>query len=104
VDYKAMGQIEIDENGDYLFSRAIKDLKNQRMINYALSGTYTTYKDGIAINCRIIDIKTSVVLSTAQAFVPTMVLKSLEKLETKNTWYSKSSQNMSNNTVEIKGR
>lgn len=104
IDYKAMSQIEVDENGDYLFSRAIKDLKNQRMISYALSGTYTTYKDGIAINCRIIDIKTSVVLSTAQVFVPTMVLKSVEKLHAKNTWYSESSHTLSNNTVAIKGK
>jgi len=106
VDYKAMCKIEIDANGDYVFSRAMKDLQNQRTIVYALSGTYTNYKDGMAINIRIIDIKTSVVLSTAQVFVPKKVLKSIDKMYTKNTWFSSpqvQTQN-SNNSVMIKER
>ncbi len=106
VDYKAMSQIEIDKNGDYLFSRAIKDLKNQRTITYALSGTYANYKDGMAINCRIIDIKTSLVLSTAQVFVPRKVLKSIDKMYTKNSWFTHAHTQTQNadNSVMIKGR
>ena len=106
VDYKAMSQIEIDQNGDYVFSRAIKDLKNQRMITYALSGTYANYKDGMAINCRIIDIKTSLVLSTAQVFVPRKVLKSIDKMYKKNSWFTHSQGQVksANNSVAIKGR
>lgn len=106
VDYKAMCKIEIDKNGDYVFSRAIADLQNQRTIVYALSGTYTNYKDGMAINIRIIDIKTSVVLSTAQVFVPKKVLKSINKMHTKSTWFTPS-QNKSiitDSSVMIKGR
>ncbi len=75
VDYKAMSNIEIDESGDYLFSRAIKDLKNQRVISYALAGTYSEYREGMVVNCRIIDIKSSIVLSTAQVFIPKRILK-----------------------------
>ena len=106
VDYKAMSKIEIDGNGDYVFSRALEDLQNQRTIAYALSGTYTNYKDGMAINVRVIDIKTSIVLSTAQVFVPKKVLKSIDKLYTKNTWFaSQSSQSKSeNSSVMIKAR
>ena len=106
VDYKAMSQIEIDTNGDYVFSRAIKDLQNQRTIVYALSGTYTNYKDGMAVNVRVLDIKTSIVLSTAQVFVPKKVLKSIDKLYTKNTWFaSQQDQTKSvNSSVMIKGR
>ena len=106
VDYKAMSKIEIDSNGDYVFSRALKDLQNQRTIVYALSGTYTNYKDGMAINVRIIDIKTSIVLSTAQVFVPKKVIKSIDKMYSKNTWFSSSQtqeQNVSN-SVMIKNR
>ena len=106
VDYKAMSKIEIDANGDYVFSRAIKDLQNQRTIVYALSGTYTNYKDGMAVNVRVLDIKTSIVLSTAQVFVPKKVLKSIDKLYTKNTWFSSQhDQSKSvNSSVMIKGR
>ena len=106
VDYKAMSQIEIDTNGDYVFSRAIKDLQNQRTIVYALSGTYTNYKDGMAVNVRVLDIKTSIVLSTAQVFVPKKVLKSIDKLYTKNTWFAthNSQTKPANSSVMIKGR
>ena len=106
IDYKAMCKIEIDKNGDYVFSRAIADLQNQRTIVYALSGTYTNYKDGMAINIRIIDIKTSVVLSTAQVFVPKKVLKSINRMYTKNTWFSSSKVKSANvnNTISIEGR
>ena len=106
VDYKAMSQIEVDANGDYVFSRAIKDLQNQRTIVYALSGTYTNYKDGMAINVRIIDIKTSIVLSTAQVFVPKKVLKSINKMYTKSTWFTLSDAKSTDvsNSVVIKGR
>lgn len=104
VDYKAMSQIEIDKNGDYVFSRAIKDLKNQRMIAYALSGTYSEYKDGIAINCRIIDVKTSVVLSTAQVFVPKKVMKSINKKSNTNGWCPTTQNAKMSNSVTIKER
>jgi len=107
VDYKAMSKVEIDDNGDYVFSRAIKDLKNQRTIVFALSGTYTNYKDGMAINVRIIDIKTSIVLSTAQVFVPKKVLKSIDKLYTDSTWFSSKEEETkkpANSFVKIKGR
>ncbi len=106
VDYKAMCKIEIDKNGDYVFSRAIADLQNQRTIVYALSGTYTNYKDGMAINIRIIDIKTSIVLSTAQVFVPKKVLKSINRMYTKNTWFTSASEKIPSvtNSVMIEGR
>lgn len=92
VDYKAMSQIEIDKNGDYIFSRAIKDLKNQKLITYALSGTFSTYRDGVSINCRIINIKTSVVLSTAQVFVPNRIIKNIEGKKS-HPWYDRNKSN-----------
>lgn len=98
VDYKAMSNIEIDESGDYLFSRAIKDLKNQRLISYALSGTYSEYREGMVINCRIIDIESSIVLSTAQVFIPKRILKKNKK-KSVNSWYAKKDRN-----TEIKGK
>ena len=106
VDYKAMCKIEIDANGDYVFSRAIKDLQNQRSIVYALSGTYANYRDGMAINVRIIDIKTSVVLSTAQVYVPRKVLKSIDKLYAKNSWFMSKKPQAKNETniVIVEGR
>ncbi len=70
VDYKTMPNIKIGKDGDFIFSRIVSELKRRQKINYVLSGTYTKYRTGIAINCRIIDIRTNVVKSTAQVFVP----------------------------------
>ena len=88
LDYKATGAITIDKNGEYLFSRAINDLKKQRRITYALSGTYTRYADSLSINCRIIDIKTSIVVSTAKLSIPRTILRRIEKKRTINDpWF-----------------
>ena len=105
IDYKAMNQIEIDKNGEYVFSRAMKDLKNQRVATCALSGTYAKYKDGMVINCRIIDIKTSIVLSTAQVFVPRKVLRKIERVHKKNTWFTQLDRTIQNaeSVVMIEG-
>ncbi len=70
VDYKTMPNIKIGKDGDFIFSRIVKELKRKQKINYVLSGTYTKYRTGIAVNCRIIDIRTNVVKSTAQVFIP----------------------------------
>jgi len=79
LDYKATNSITIDNKGEYLFSRAIKDLKKQRKVTYALSGTYTRYRDSLSINCRIIDITTSIVVATANLSIPRYILKKIDK-------------------------
>jgi TolB-like protein len=87
LDYKATNSITIDNNGEYLFSRAIKDLKKQRRVTYALSGTYTRYRDSLSINCRIIDITTSIVVATANLSIPKSILRKIDKKQSNNNWY-----------------
>ena len=89
LDYKATNSITIDDKGEYLFSRAIKDLKQQRKVTYALSGTYTRYRDSLSINCRIIDITTSIVVATANLSIPRSILRKIDKKKnTRNDWYN----------------
>jgi len=78
LDYKATSSILMNKKGEYLFSRELKNLKKERNITYALSGTYTIYKDSVTINCRIIDISSGIVVSTAQITVPKMILKKMD--------------------------
>jgi flagellar H-ring protein FlgO len=79
IDFKAMPAIKIGANGDFIFSRDLSDLRNKQNINYALSGTYSTYKGGMAINLRIVNIQNNVVLSSAQVFIPRSVLREVER-------------------------
>jgi TolB-like protein len=78
LDYKATNSIYMNRNGEYIFSRDLRNLKKERNITYALSGTYTIYKDSVTINCRIIDISSGIVVSTAQITVPKTVLKRMD--------------------------
>ena len=75
VDYKTMPNIEVGLKGDYIFSRSIDDLKKDIALNYVLTGTYSYYSDGVTLNARIIDLKTNIVVSTAQAFLPKSSLR-----------------------------
>ncbi len=75
VDYKTMPSIEVGTRGDYIFSRSIDDLKKDIALNYILTGTYSYYSDGVTLNARIIDLKTNIVVSTAQAFLPKSSLR-----------------------------
>ena len=77
IDYKTMPSIKVGKNGDFIFSRIVSELRKEQKINYVLSGTYTKYRTGIAVNCRIIDVSTNVVKSTAQVFVPTGLINAV---------------------------
>ena len=70
IDYKTMPDIEVGKHGDYAFTRTVDNLRQDIALNYILTGTYTFYADGVSLNARIIDTQTSVVVSTAQAFIP----------------------------------
>jgi TolB-like protein len=75
IDFKTMDNIKIDSKGDFLFSRNISKLRKTLNIDYALTGTYVKYRSGTVVNARIIDLKTHVILSSAQIFVPKQVMK-----------------------------
>ncbi len=78
VDFKSMPTLMVKPNGDYLFSRNLKDLKKEQNINYVIGGTYMYYSDGVSINCRLIDIRTNIVKSSAQIFIPASIVNRLQ--------------------------
>lgn len=83
IDFKIMDNIKIDTRGDFLFSRDVAKLRKSLNIDYALTGTYTKYKTGTVINARIINLKTHIVLSTAQVFIPRRVAKRISAIKHK---------------------
>jgi len=74
VDFKAMEKIKVDQTGDFLFSRDVEKLRKTLKIDFALTGTYVKYRNGTVVNARIIDLKTHVVLSSAQVLIPRRVV------------------------------
>ena len=77
-----MNNIKIDEKGDFLFSRDVTKLRSTLNVDYALTGTYTEYRKGTVVNARIINLKTHVVLSSAQVMIPRRVAKRISKIQT----------------------
>ena len=78
IDYKTMPTIKIGKKGDYVFSRLLYELKKEQHINYVLAGTYTKYRGGVAINCRLIDLKNNVVVSSAQTYIPGQLISAVD--------------------------
>jgi TolB-like protein len=75
IDFKTMENIVIDKKGDFLFSRDLSKLRKSLNVDYALTGTYVDYKNGTVINARIIDLRTHIILSTAQILIPKHIVK-----------------------------
>ena len=83
VDFKTMDKIKVDEKGDFLFSRNIAKLRKTLHIDYALTGTCVKYRKGTVVNARIIDLKTHIVLSSAQILIPRHIVKSIASVGNK---------------------
>ncbi|EPE37974.1 FlgO family outer membrane protein [Candidatus Photodesmus anomalopis] len=70
VDFKTTGSIQVTQQGDFVFSRNWKKLSREQKIQYILTGTMLHQKGGIAINARIVEMNSRIVVATAQGFLP----------------------------------
>jgi len=70
VDFKTLPFIQVTPTGDFIFSRRVNELRSEYNINYFLTGTYSNNSDGVVINARLLDARSALVVSTAQAFIP----------------------------------
>ncbi len=53
------------------------DKTNKIAVEYVLIGTYSTYRSSTVVNARIVELKTGMILSTAQVLIPSRVVKKL---------------------------
>lgn len=74
-DYKLTGSIKVTPEGDFVFSRDWTELAKRVPVSRVLTGTMSRNDKGIVINARIVSLKTHMVEATAQAFVPSSLLK-----------------------------
>ena len=87
----------IDENLIYELSiNAFKVIDTRAMntlgvreipYDYLVISNFTNYRYEMVINSRIVDKKTGVVCASAQVQVPKKILKSVNKLYNKNSWF-----------------
>ena len=71
IDVRLTKSIIINKKGEFILSRDIDRLKLQSAkIGAVLSGTYTTLKNAIIINARLIQLSNAEILSSAQIALP----------------------------------
>lgn len=89
---------QIDENMLYQLNHAgfhVIDVNALKILgakditsDLVLVSTYTRYRYEMVINARIIERKTGITSASAQVRVPRRVLKNVEKLYNKNSWFT----------------
>ncbi|WP_394226894.1 FlgO family outer membrane protein [Pseudoalteromonas spongiae] len=70
VDHKVMPVVRIDGNGDYTYSRDVKQLNSQGVINAVLSGTLLYKGNGVVVNSRITSLSDQRIIASAKYTIP----------------------------------
>ncbi|MEE1672867.1 FlgO family outer membrane protein [Agarivorans aestuarii] len=76
IDYKTTGFIRITQEGDFVYSRNVKELSKRLPIEYLLVGTFSKSNQGILVNARIVGAQSKVVVASAQELIPNEVYQS----------------------------
>ncbi|MFU2508079.1 FlgO family outer membrane protein [Pseudoalteromonas sp. ASV78] len=78
VDFKTTDHIAMNARGDFVFSRDIEQLANQRIASHVLSGTLIYRSNGVEVNARIIDITSKRVIASSNKTLPYYVLNNAD--------------------------
>ena len=74
IDFKTRDAININNRGDFVFSRDIDELAKKRIASHVLAGTLMYRKNGVEVNARIINVDTKQVIASSQKVIPNYVL------------------------------
>jgi TolB-like protein len=77
ADHKLMGVLDVNDNGDFAFSRDVRQFYNNVNIGYVLTGTMLKNSRGLVVNARIINFKTNAVVASSSKFLPNIVVNDL---------------------------
>jgi len=77
VEFKSTQFIRVTETGDFVMSRDFLDLKSSTPIQYVLTGTLTKHQGGYIVNARMLGMQSSVIVASAQSFIPFYVVDAL---------------------------
>jgi TolB-like protein len=74
ADHKLMGVLDVNDKGDFAFSRDMGQFYNDVNIGYVLTGTMLKNSRGLVVNARIINFKTNAVVASSSKFLPNIVI------------------------------
>jgi TolB-like protein len=73
-DHKLMGVLDVNERGDFAFSRDMGQFYNKVNIGYVLTGTMIKNSKGLVVNARLINFATNKVVASTSKFLPNIVI------------------------------
>jgi TolB-like protein len=76
VDFKVMQYIEVNNRGDFVFSRNNQKLADSLEADYILSGTLVYTASGVVVNARIVNMSSKVIIASTKGLIPTFILES----------------------------
>lgn len=76
-DHKLMGVLDVNEKGDFAFSRDMGKFYNDVNIGYVLTGTMLKNSRGMYVNARLINFRTNAVAASTSKFLPNIVIGNL---------------------------
>ena len=76
VDFKVMQYIEVNNRGDFVFSRNNQKLAESLEADYILSGTLVYTASGVVVNARIVNMSSKVIIASTKGLIPTFILES----------------------------
>ncbi|MDU0354655.1 FlgO family outer membrane protein [Paraglaciecola aquimarina] len=77
ADHKVMGVLDVNDKGDFVFSRNMEQFYNPIEIGYVLTGTMQKNNRGIVVNARIINFTTTQVVASSTKFLPNIIVSNL---------------------------
>lgn len=84
VEYKLTGNISVNKDGEYVFSRDFKKIAKTTMATHILAGTITRDKEGVILSARVINMQNHTVLGSATGFIPYTYLPNCYRSAQKN--------------------
>lgn len=74
VDFKTTDTIDVNNRGDFAFSRDIAKLSEDQMASHVLAGTLIYRHNGVIVNTRVINVKTKQIAASSRKLIPLYVL------------------------------
>ncbi|MCU4676445.1 FlgO family outer membrane protein [Catenovulum sp. 2E275] len=84
TDFKLRSSIQLNQQGESVWSHQLAELKQQVDAKYVVSGTLTPHENGAVVNVRMMEMANGSVLATAQGFLPDNLFWSSEKVTTRD--------------------
>ncbi|WP_404338777.1 FlgO family outer membrane protein [Pseudoalteromonas mariniglutinosa] len=75
IDFKVRDAIDVNNYGDFVFSRDIEQLTDRRIASHVLTGTLIYRNTGVEVNARVINLASKQVVATSQKIIPHFVLQ-----------------------------